>query len=67
MSLPISRYVSLRSWDRLVERMVVRRSQLGSLDELVRLVVPKPVLLRLETLDGRMPSLGRVMTRVLGR
>ncbi len=65
--LPVSRYVTPRSWDRLVEWMMVWGSQLGSVRELIRLVVPEPVLLGLEALDDRVPSLGRVMTRVLGR
>ena len=65
--LPVSRYVTPRSWDRLVEWMMVWGSQLGSVRELIRVVVPEPVLLRLEALDDRVPSLGRMMTRVLRR
>ncbi len=65
--LPVSRHVTLWSWDGLVEGMMVGGSQLGSVRELIRLVVPEPVLLRLEALDDRVPSLGRMMTRVLRR
>jgi hypothetical protein len=65
--LPIGRYSSGGTRDGLVERMVVRRYELGTEEGLLGRVVPEPVLSRLEAVDDRMPLLVGVATGVLGR
>lgn len=50
----------------LLERVMVRRSQDGSLEILLRHVVPEPVLARLVTLDDGVLRSAGMAARMLG-
>jgi len=65
LSLPSHGHLAGRSRHRLIERVVVRRSQRGPLEELLRLVVPEPVLARLVALDDRVSASSGVATCML--
>src|SRR5271165_3982201 len=66
MQLPVGWYPACRAWHRLVQGMVLRRSQRWpALVHLLSLVVPEPFLARLEAPDQRVPGRLRVRGRVL--
>src|SRR5664280_2429103 len=65
VALPVSGHAPGRSGHRLVDRVVLRRSQDGTVGVLLRGVVPEPVLVRLVAADHGMPGVGRVVARVL--
>jgi hypothetical protein len=56
-----------RAGNRLVERMVLRRSELGSLHVVIGRIVVEPVLVRLEGADDWVTGRRSMMTGVLGR
>lgn len=66
MSLPVSRHATPRSRDRLVDRMVMWRRQLWTVDVLLRRVVEEPVLAGLIALDDGVSAFLRMVARVLG-
>ena len=63
--LPVGRDPSGWSGHGLVERMMLRRCQMRSFDIFVCLVIPKPILARLETADDRVTGRFGVRSRVL--
>ena len=65
--LPVTRHAALRTWRRLIDRVVQRRGDLGPLIELIVGVVVEPVLARLVRANPRMALLPGVPTRMLGR
>jgi hypothetical protein len=65
MSLPVSWHATLRSRDRLVERMVMWRRQLWTVDVLLSRVVEEPVLAGLIALDDGVSAFLRMVARVL--
>src|SRR5271156_2443560 len=67
MSLPVRRHPRGWPWRGLLERAMLRRGQRRTVAELPRVVVPEPVLARLEAAYQRMPGSGRVLARVLRR
>ena len=66
MPLPVRWHATGRSGDGLVERVMARRSQGGTLEVFLGRVVPEPILAWLEALDDWMPRIDGVVTRVLG-
>src|SRR4029079_6281877 len=67
VTLPVPGHPTRRSGHRMVERVVVWRSEHGSLEVLLGGVIPEPVLAGLEALDDRMPGVGGVAARMLRR
>ena len=65
MPLPVPWHAAGRSGHGLVERVVVRRSKDRTVEELLRRVIPEPVLARLEALGDRMVITGGMATRML--
>ena len=65
LPLPTRRHAAGRSWHWLVERVVMRRSEDGALQELFGRVIPEPVLAGLEALDDRMAFGGGMPARML--
>lgn len=65
LSRPVSGHATARSRHRLVEWVMVRRSQGRTLAELLNRVVPKPVLAGFVTLDDRVPRIGRMVEATL--
>jgi hypothetical protein len=65
--LPVRRHAALGPRDRLVDRVVLGRYQRRSRIELVRLVIPKPVFVRLEAPDDEVARGVRVLGGVLAR
>ena len=65
--LPIAWHAAGGSWHWLIERVMPRRDQLGSLEELLGRKVPEPIFARLVTLNDLMSCVDRVVTCVLGR
>jgi hypothetical protein len=65
VALPVSGHPAGRPGHGLVDGMVVRWSQSRTVDEILRRVVPEPVLARLVTADHGMPGVGRMVARVL--
>lgn len=49
----------------MVERMVAGRGKLGTVPELLRRVIPEPLLARLIALDDRMPCVSGMVACVL--
>ena len=64
-SLPVPGHAPRGSWHRLVERMVAGRGKLGTVPELLRRVIPEPLLARLIALDDRMPCVSGMVACVL--
>src|SRR5258707_6968746 len=67
MALPVRWHAPGRSGHGLVERVVVRRSENGTLEELLGRVIPEPVLAGLEALDDRVAFSAGMPTRMLRR
>src|SRR5689334_24196813 len=67
MLLPVVRHTPARPWNRLVDRVMLRRRQPRPLVVVVGVVVPIPVLARLEALHERMTGVLGVLGGVLGR
>jgi hypothetical protein len=65
LPLPVRRHSAGWPGYGLVERMVMRRSEDGTLEELLGRVIPEPVLAGLEALGDRMVVRGGVSTRML--
>src|SRR5205807_1179914 len=63
---PVARHPADRTWHRLVQGMMVRRSQRRALDDLIGPVIPEPVLAGLVALDDRVACSCGVVARVLG-
>ena len=62
---PVPGHAARGSWHRLVERMVAGRGKLGTVPELLRRVIPEPLLARLIALDDRMPCVSGMVACVL--
>jgi hypothetical protein len=68
MPLPVAGYPARRAGGGLIERMMLRRGQLGAgFEQLLRRVAPEPRLARLEAADHRMSGGCRMSRRVLRR
>ena len=67
MFLPVGRHTSVRTGDRLFERVMLRCDQCGPLEELLAVVVPEPCFAGLETPDHRVAGDLRMMRGVLAR
>src|SRR6476660_9634139 len=67
MSLPVAGYTPLGALNRLAHRMMRGRRECRTFVLLFALVVPEPVLSRLEALDHGVSCARRVLARVLGR
>ena len=67
MLLPVAGHAALRTWRRLIDRMVQRRGDLRPVIELIVGVVVEPVLARLVRTDPRVALFPRVPSRMLGR
>jgi hypothetical protein len=63
---PVSGHATGWSGHGLVDRVMVRRSQDGTLEVLLRRVVPEPVLARLVALDDRVLLGSGMVARMLG-
>src|SRR5437879_2820591 len=67
VSLPIPWHAASRSRHGLVGRVVPGCDQLGTVEVLLRRVVPEPVLARLVALDDRVPGVSGMVAGVLRR
>ena len=65
LALPVRWHAASRTRHGLAERMVMRRSEDGTLEHLLGRVIPEPVLAGLEALDDRMAFSGGMPARVL--
>jgi hypothetical protein len=64
--LPVRRYAVGRSGHGLMERVVMRRDQVGAIHVIVCGIVVEPVLTRLEAVDHAVASACRMVPGVLG-
>jgi hypothetical protein len=64
--LPVVRHTVGWSGHGLVERMVMRRDEFGTVDVIVRGIVVEPVFARLEAVDHRVACARSVLPGVLG-
>lgn len=63
---PVRRHAAGRAGHRLIQGVVMRRRQLGSIRELIGPVVVEPVLAGLETLNDRVTRAPGMVAGVLG-
>jgi hypothetical protein len=67
LALPVRRDAAGWSWHRLVERVVMRRCEDGTLEELFLHVIPEPILAGFEALGDRMALSGGMSAGMLRR